>query len=64
MLGDQQLCCDLFATLGNENNDKYAVEHRDIVVRFGRFPHRNEALDRPSTAEELEYLKTAVRFGQ
>ena len=64
VLGDQQLCCDLFATLGNENNDKYAVEHRDIVVRFGRFPHRNEALDRPSTAEELEYLKTADRFGQ
>jgi len=64
VLGDQQLCCDLFATLGNENNDKYAIDHRDIVARFGRFPHRNDVLGRESTAEELEYLKTADRFGQ
>jgi uncharacterized protein (DUF924 family) len=63
-LGDQQLCCDLFATLGNEDNVKYAIGHRDIVARFGRFPHRNEVLGRPSTAEELDYLKTAERFGQ
>ena len=63
-LGDQQLCCDLFATLGNEDNVKYAIGHRDIVARFGRFPHRNEVLGRQSTAEELDYLKTAERFGQ
>jgi uncharacterized protein (DUF924 family) len=63
-LGDQDFCCTLFATLGNEDNDKYANEHRDIVARFGRFPHRNEVLGRVSTAEELDYLKTAKRFGQ
>jgi uncharacterized protein (DUF924 family) len=63
-LGDQQLCCDLFASLGNEDNVKFAIGHRDIVARFGRFPHRNEVLGRRSTAEELDYLKTAERFGQ
>lgn len=63
-LGDQDFCCTLFATLGNSDNDKYATEHRDIVARFGRFPHRNDVLGRASTAEELDYLKTAKRFGQ
>jgi uncharacterized protein (DUF924 family) len=63
-LADQDLCCTLFAALGNETNDEYAREHRDIVARFGRFPHRNEVLGRISTAEELGYLKTAKRFGQ
>jgi len=63
-LADQELCCALFATLENEDYDKYAIAHRDIVARFGRFPHRNEVLGRDCTAEELEYLKTADRFGQ
>ena len=63
-LGDQDFCCTLFATLANPDNDKYAVEHRDIVARFGRFPHRNEVLGRADTPEEAEYLKTAKRFGQ
>lgn len=35
---------------------KYAVEHRDIVKRFGRFPHRNAHLKRQSTDEETRYL--------
>jgi uncharacterized protein (DUF924 family) len=63
-LADQDLCCALFATLGNEDNEKYAAEHRDIIARFGRFPHRNEVLGRPDRPEELDYLKTAKRFGQ
>jgi uncharacterized protein (DUF924 family) len=63
-LGDQDFCCALFANLGDGTNEKYAIDHRDIVARFGRFPHRNEVLGRPSTAEELDYLKTAERFGQ
>ena len=63
-LADQELCCALFATLENEDYDKYAIAHRDIVARFGRFPHRNEVLGRGCTAEELEYLETADRFGQ
>ena len=35
---------------------KYAVIHRDIIVRFGRFPHRNRALGRETTAEEQAFL--------
>jgi uncharacterized protein (DUF924 family) len=34
----------------------YAIKHRDVIERFGRFPHRNAIVDRPSTAEELEFL--------
>ena len=46
------------------SDPNYARRHRDIVARFGRFPHRNEVLGRESTTEELDYLKTAERFGQ
>lgn len=41
-----------------------AHDHREIIVKFGRFPHRNQALKRSSTPEELQYLKGARRFGQ
>lgn len=44
---------------------RYAEEHRDIIERFGRFPHRNAILCRESTDEELTYLEDdAPRFGQ
>lgn len=43
---------------------KYAHLHRDIIRRFGRYPHRNHALGRESTAAEREYLQSAPRFGQ
>lgn len=36
---------------------EYAVRHRDIIARFGRFPHRNEILGRSSTPEELAFLR-------
>ena len=43
----------------------YAEQHRDIIRRFGRFPHRNAILGRQSTAEEREYLAhESVDFGQ
>jgi uncharacterized protein (DUF924 family) len=35
----------------------WAQRHHDIIARFGRFPHRNAALGRASTAEEIEFLK-------
>jgi len=42
-----------------------ALEHRDIVNRFGRFPHRNKVLGRESTSEELEFLASGgPSFGQ
>jgi uncharacterized protein (DUF924 family) len=42
----------------------FAIKHRDIIQKFGRFPHRNDVLGRESTPEELEFLRTAERFGQ
>jgi uncharacterized protein (DUF924 family) len=35
----------------------FAVRHHDVIRRFGRFPHRNQILDRPSTPEELAFLQ-------
>ena len=43
---------------------EFAREHRDVIARFGRFPHRNEALGRQSTADEIAYLEKAERYGQ
>jgi uncharacterized protein (DUF924 family) len=44
---------------------EFARRHRDIIARFGRFPHRNAVLDRASTPEELEWLSGGgERFGQ
>lgn len=39
-----------------EGNLDYARQHRDVIARFGRFPHRNQVLGRESTAEEAEFL--------
>lgn len=63
-LSDQELCCALFSTFDGDEPMKSALEHREVIRRFGRFPHRNEALGRVCTADELDYLKTANRFGQ
>lgn len=41
-----------------------AHQHRDIIERFGRFPHRNAALGRTSTPEEVAFLTDGPRFGQ
>ncbi len=38
------------------DNLRYAVEHHEIIARFGRFPHRNQVLGRASTPEEIAYL--------
>jgi uncharacterized protein (DUF924 family) len=58
---DQERACALTAPLAEfpETDDvyRYAIAHRDIIRRFGRFPHRNRILGRTSTAEELEFLK-------
>ena len=59
-LSDQDESLRLFGLLRDEPLTptvyEYAVKHRDIIVRFGRFPHRNEILGRVSTPEELEFL--------
>lgn len=46
----------LFKNLSNEKTFEYALKHREIIARFGRFPHRNTLLGRESTDEELEFL--------
>ena len=72
---DQHTAVGLFAQLRNETPPPYrqntgeslrhAQQHRDIIQRFGRFPHRNALLDRVSTEAEVEYLAQASnRFGQ
>jgi uncharacterized protein (DUF924 family) len=52
---DQGRSVSLFTALGGETLP-YAIEHRDIIARFGRFPHRNAILGRTSTPEEQEFL--------
>ncbi len=48
---------ELFSGLDDPELTKYAQAHKDIIDRFGRFPHRNAILGRISTAEEMEFLK-------
>lgn len=64
ILADQERGVDLFRSLGMQEAIDYAIEHRDIIARFGRFPHRNKALGRTSTDAETEFLKTHAGFGQ
>jgi uncharacterized protein (DUF924 family) len=47
----------LIATLGDPELDHYALAHQRIIERFGRFPHRNEALGRTSSPQEVAFLK-------
>jgi uncharacterized protein (DUF924 family) len=53
----QDRCVALMASLGDPELTKWAEAHRVIIHRFGRFPHRNEILGRPSTPEEIAFLK-------
>lgn len=59
---DQDLSVRLFADLGNDGWLDYAVEHKAIIDRFGRFPHRNAILERQSTAEEIALLNESPGF--
>lgn len=63
----QERCVSLFqqfrdASTGRvreavESNLDFAIQHRDIIAQWGRFPHRNEVLGRPSSAAEREFLQ-------
>ena len=48
----------LFESLGEPDGMDYELQHKAIVDRFGRYPHRNKALGRTSTPEEIAFLKT------
>ena len=58
----QERCVALFTALADQHESMrsmrdYAVRHRDVIARFGRFPHRNAVLGRTSTAAELAFLE-------
>ncbi len=59
-MGDQdeavRLCAAHKAAVGDTGTLKWAELHRDIIVRFGRFPHRNAALGRGATPSEQAFL--------
>lgn len=62
LLADQDRSVELFKRLAEDDPSRagivpYALRHQEIIQRFGRFPHRNEALGRESTAEEIAFLK-------
>lgn len=73
-LSSQQACVGYFEALKARvpvqlqatiaSNLRFAREHLAIIERFGRFPHRNEVLGRDSSAEEVEFLQRASRYGQ
>ncbi len=69
-LADQRRSVELFRAGADderkEENIGYAVQHLEIIERFGRFPHRNEILGRESTPKEIKFLEDGgvdVQFG-
>ena len=54
---DQARPIELFSALGNPLNLDFAIRHKAIIDRFGRFPHRNEIFGRTSTDEEVVFLQ-------
>lgn len=59
--GVQASSVELFSALGGESL-AYARQHKEVIDRFGRFPHRNAALGRESTPQEIEFMKTHPGF--
>ena len=55
-IADQERCVLLFHKTGGPDGLKYAIIHRDIIARFGRFPHRNKVLCRHTTPAEQAFL--------
>jgi uncharacterized protein (DUF924 family) len=63
-LADQDLAVALFRHLDGGASLPWAERHREVIARFGRFPHRNAALGREDTAAERAFLADAERWGQ
>ena len=51
-----EVAIDLYKTNGIQSNLEFEIKHKEIIERFGRYPHRNRILGRASTAEEIEFL--------
>ncbi|MCR9260123.1 MAG: DUF924 domain-containing protein [Pseudomonadaceae bacterium] len=73
-ISDQHMAVGLFTYLRDSSPKnareitgtalRFAQQHRDIILKFGRFPHRNAVLGRESTAEEVELIEAGDGFGQ
>lgn len=71
---DQIICIAQLKTLLNEvplakkpfiaNSLKFAEQHHDIIIKYGRFPYRNAVLGRKNTPEEVQFLQQGINFGQ
>ena len=48
---------ELFEKNGEQANLDFEIKHKNIIGRFGRYPHRNDVLGRVSIEEEIEFLK-------
>jgi uncharacterized protein (DUF924 family) len=55
-LAIQEAALPLFKKFTSDLTHSFAVKHHDIIVQFGRFPHRNNLLNRPNTLEEDFFL--------
>jgi len=61
-IDNQDMSVKLYREKGLVDNIKFAEHHRDIIRKYGRFPHRNKILSRESTEEELVYLSSDSAF--
>ena len=61
-LTHQDMSVKLFSENKLHNSVKFAEHHRELIRRFGRFPHRNRILGRDSTDEEMAYLQSENAF--
>jgi len=61
-IDDQNFCVKLFEQANLLDNLRFAKHHRDIILKFGRFPHRNKILNRQSSEDELDYLNSEQAF--
>ena len=55
-LEDQDMSVELFDRLGKTEALQFAIMHRNMILRFGRFPHRNEILGRETHPDEIEAI--------
>ncbi|HEX9803263.1 MAG TPA: DUF924 family protein [Gammaproteobacteria bacterium] len=61
-IDDQERSVALFEAAGLTENLRFARHHRELIRRFGRFPHRNAILGRSSSAGELAYLASKEAY--
>jgi uncharacterized protein (DUF924 family) len=59
----QEKSLELFGKIGIPGVGEFAQSHKDVIDRFGRFPHRNKVLKRESTPEETEFLNAKPAEG-